>query len=110
MASHALRAARIERARAALSSAGAEWLIVPASPDFRWLTGAAARVTERLVAFALPADGEPFLLAPRLEAGPLRSHCPELEMLVWDEHEDPLERLAVRAGLAHGTRVLLGDG
>lgn len=110
MTSHAQRAARLDRARAALSSAGAEWLIVPASPDFRWLTGATARVTERLVALVLPRAGEPFLLAPRLEAGPLAAECDGLELLVWDEHEDPLERLAARAEATPSTRLLLGDG
>ncbi|MCC6349889.1 MAG: aminopeptidase P family protein [Candidatus Eisenbacteria bacterium] len=110
MASHAQRAARIDRARAALTSAGAEWLIVPASPDFRWLTGATARVTERLVALAVPRSGDAFLVAPRLEAGPLATAMPELELLAWDEHEDPLERLVTRAGLGTGSRILLGEG
>lgn len=110
MADHALRGARFDLARAALSSAGAEWLVVPASPDFRWLTGASARVSERLVALALPRAGEPFLVAPRLEAGPLERECAGLEVLAWDEHEDPLERLLARAGIDGGRRVLLGEG
>jgi Xaa-Pro dipeptidase len=110
MTSPALRSARLDRARAALASAGAEWLIVPASPDFRWLTGAPARISERLVALALPRTGDPFLVAPRLEAQPLAEECGDLEMLVWDEHEDPLARLVSRAGLRREQRVLLGDG
>ncbi len=110
MASNAESGARLERARAALADAGAEWLIVPASPDFRWLTGATARVTERLVALALPASGDPFVVAPRLEADALARACDGIEMLVWDEHEDPLLRLSERARLAPGRRVLLGEG
>jgi Xaa-Pro dipeptidase len=110
MATPALRNARLDRARAALAEAGAEWLIVPASPDFRWLTGAQGRVTERLVALALPRSGDPFVVAPRLEAGPLAHECDGLEMLVWDEHEDPLARLVSRAGLTRERRVLLGEG
>lgn len=110
MTTPALRTARLDRARAAVAGAGAEWLVVPASPDFRWLTGARARVTERLVALAVPASGEPFVLAPRLEAGALARECEGLELLVWDEHEDPLARLVSRAGFARGRRVLLGDG
>lgn len=110
MASHDECAARIERARAALASAGAEWLVVPASPDFRWLTGMSARVSERLVALALPATGTPFLVAPRLEAGPLARECGGLELLAWDEHEDPLARLAARAAISRGSRVLIGEG
>ncbi len=105
-----IRAQRLSRARTALAEAGADWMLVPASPDLRWLTGASARVTERLVALALPRAGEPFLVAPRLEADPLREACPELEMLVWDEHEDPLARLVTRAGLVESSRVLVGEG
>src|SRR5512140_1758193 len=90
---------RLARAQRALAGAGADWLVVPASADFTWLTGAHARVTERLVALAVPREGGAFLVAPRLEAGPIAAARPDLEMLVWDEHEDPLQRLAARAGL-----------
>jgi Xaa-Pro aminopeptidase len=110
MTSHALRSARLDRARAALASAGAEWLIVPASPDFRWLTGAPARVSERLLALALPREGDPFIVAPRLEAAPIAQECDGIEVLVWEEHEDPLHRLVTRAEIERGQRLLLGDG
>src|SRR5437762_14350506 len=49
---------RLDRVREAVAAAGADWLLVPASPDFRWLTGARTRSTERLVALALPVQGE----------------------------------------------------
>lgn len=101
---------RIARAQAALAATGADWLLVPASADFRWLTGASARVTERLVALLVPAAGAPFLVAPRLEAGPLAAACPAIEMLVWDEHEDPLARLVARASLRSAHTLLLGEG
>jgi Xaa-Pro aminopeptidase len=104
------RAQRLALAREALAAAGADWLLVPASPDLLWLTGARARVTERLVALALPRDAEPFLVAPRLEARPLAESCDGLAMLVWDEHEDPLARLIDRAGLRAESTVLLGEG
>lgn len=110
MASHAPRGVRIESARAALASAGAEWLVAAASPDFRWLTGAPARVSERLVALALPREGAPFVVAPRLEAEALARDCNGLEMVVWEEHEDPLARLVARAGIRRGQRLLLADG
>jgi Xaa-Pro aminopeptidase len=104
------RSARLSRARAALEQRGAEWLVVPPSADFRWLTGAVARSTERLVALALPRSGAPFCLVPRLEADALAVECPGLELVVWDEHERPLERLAARLGLEHRPLLLLGDG
>lgn len=101
---------RLQRAQDSLRAAGAEWLLVPASPDFRWLTGAAARATERMVLLAVPAEGAPFVVVPRLEAEALRQERPDLEQLIWDEHEDPFDRLAQRAALAPSTPVFLGEG
>ena len=104
------RAARFARVREALSRHGAEWLLVAPSADFRWLTGAVARSTERLVLLAFPARGEPFCLVPRLEAAALGHECPWLELEIWDEHEDPFARLARRVGLERRPAVLVSDG
>lgn len=104
------RAARIATAREALDRLGAEWLLAAPSADFRWLTGAAARSTERLLIFALPRSGAPFCLVPRLEASPLSAECPWLELEIWEEHEDPFERLARRVDLARRPAVLVSDG
>ncbi|MEO5988215.1 MAG: Xaa-Pro peptidase family protein [Candidatus Eisenbacteria bacterium] len=102
--------ARLARAQDSLRRAAAQWLLVPASPDFRWLTGAAARVTERMVLLAVPAEGAPLVVVPRLEADALHQERPDLEQLIWDEHEDPFERLAERIALTPATSVLLGEG
>ena len=99
---------RLALVRDALAREGADWLLVPASADFVWLTGARARATERLVLFALPALGEPFGLVPRLEADALRAECPWLDLEVWDEHEDPLARLGSR--VRDGLPLRLGEG
>src|SRR5262245_2517834 len=104
------RAARLAKVREALDRNGAEWLLVAPSPDFRWLTGAVARSTERLVLFALPRAGDPFCVVPRLEASALAHECPGLELVIWDEHEDPFARLATRIGLEHRPPVLVSDG
>ena len=98
---------RLERVREALDRERADWLLVPASADFRWLTGATARVTERMVAFALPRTGAPFAVVPRLEAAALGHECPWLELDVWDEADDPFQRLARRVNLDQRT---LGAG
>lgn len=95
---------------AALEHAGADWLVVPASADFRWLTGAVARSTERLLALAVPRRGEPFCVVPRLEADSLAAECPGLHLEVWDEHEDPLLRLVGGIELWRGPSLLVGDG
>src|SRR5258707_8150944 len=80
---------RLERVRAAVAREGADWLLVPASADFRWITGAPARSTERLLALALPRRGEAFAVVPRLEADALAHECPWLELEAWDDADDP---------------------
>ena len=101
---------RLARVRDALAHAAADWLLVPASADFRWLTGGRARATERLLLLALPRTGEPWCLVPRLEAEALGAECPWLDLAIWDEHEDPLARLADRIHLERGPALLLGEG
>ena len=101
---------RLARVRDGLERHEAAWLLVPPSGDFRWLTGAAARSTERLVVLAVPRRGDPFCLVPRLEADALAAECPWLELEVWEEREDPLARLARRLDLESKPRLLLGDG
>lgn len=101
---------RLERAREALRRLEGAWLLIPPSPDLVWLTGAHARSTERLVAFALPREGDPFCVVPRLEAEALAAECPWLELVVWEEHEDPFGMLARRMDLARRPRVLVGEG
>ncbi len=103
-------AARIERAREQLARETADWLLVPASADFLWLTGAPARVTERLVMLAIPRSGAAFVLVPHLEADALARECPWLELDVWEESEDPFERLSRRLALSRGPALLVGDG
>jgi Xaa-Pro aminopeptidase len=101
---------RISRAQSALARQSADWLLLPASPDFRWLTGAHARSTERLIAFALPRSGEPFCVVPRLEAESLAAECPWLDLEVWEETDSPFERLARRIDLTRRPTVLVGEG
>ena len=101
---------RLARVREAVARAAADWLLVPASADFRWLTGGRARATERLLLLALPPTGKPWCLVPRLEAEALAAECPWLDLEIWDEHEDPLARLAGRIRLDRGLSLLLGEG
>src|SRR5262245_28093889 len=102
--------ARLARTRVALERAGADWLLIPPSADFRWLTGVVARSTERLVTLAVGRDGRTFCLVPRLESEALGAECPWLELEVWDESEAPLARLARRIELERKHALLLGEG
>ncbi len=98
---------RIQRAVAAL---GADFLLVAASADFRWLSGAVARSTERLLALVVPRDGAPFCLVPRLEADALAHECPWLECVAWADHQDPLALLATRLDLERSRTLLMSEG
>jgi len=101
---------RIQRVQQAMSSLDAAWVLVPASADFYWLTGAHARSTERLLALAVPRTGDPFCLVPKLEADALALECPWLELEVWEDHEPALDRLTRRLELARRPTLLLGEG
>jgi Xaa-Pro aminopeptidase len=62
---------------------------------------------ERLTALAVPSRGEPFLVVPRLEA-PMVAASPaaalDLELLPWDETDDPFALLARTAEGRLGSR------
>lgn len=105
-----LVAGRLDRARESLDRLGADWMVIPPSADFRWLTGASARSSERLLALLLPRTGEPFILVPRLESDALAHECPQMALEVWDEHEDAFERMTRRMALPPGAPVLVGEG
>jgi Xaa-Pro aminopeptidase len=101
---------RIARAQGALRASAAEFLLIPASADFRWLTGAVVRSTERLLCLVVPAEGEPFCVVPGLEADALAHECPWLERVAWADHEDGFGMLAARLGLERPRTLLLGEG
>jgi len=101
---------RIARAQRAVEAHGADFLLVAPSADFRWLTGAVARSTERLLALAVPRAGDPFCVVPRLESEALGHECPWLERIAWADHEDALALLAGRLELDRPRTLLLGEG
>ncbi len=106
---------RLDLAAAAAVEAGLAALLLTPGPDLRYLTGYDAHQLERLTCLAVPAAGSdagrPFLVVPRLElpaaqasgAGDLG-----LELIPWDETDDPYALVAKRLGPAAG-RVGLSD-
>lgn len=90
---------RLSQARTAVADAGLSALLVTPGPDLRWLTGYEALPLERLTCLVLPADGEPFLVAPGLEVPAVEaSAVPSLgiEVVGWGETEDPYALVAAR--------------
>jgi Xaa-Pro aminopeptidase len=106
---------RVYAARALAAGAGVDLLVVTPGSDLRYLCGYDAHAMERLTALAVPREGEPFLVVPRLEA-PMVDAGPAgalgLEVLAWDETDDPfvlLGRTATARLGAAPARVAVGD-
>ncbi|MCV2489108.1 Xaa-Pro peptidase family protein [Geodermatophilus sp. YIM 151500] len=105
---------RVHGARARAEQAGIDLLVLTPGSDLRYLTGYAAHAMERLTALAVPRRGEPYLVVPRLEA-PMVDASPaaalQLELMAWDETDDPFALLAGAATARLGTaprRVAVG--
>jgi Xaa-Pro aminopeptidase len=104
---------RLGRAAAAAAETGLAALLVTPGPDLRYLTGYDAHQLERLTCLAVPAaaqggpggDKHPFLVVPRLEL-PAAQASPagalDLEIIPWDETDDPYALLAKRLGTVAG--------
>ncbi len=96
-------ASRIRDVAAATGAAGLAALLLTPGPDLRYVTGYDAHESERLTCLVLPADGDPILVVPRLElpkalaspAGQLN-----LELVGWEETDDPYAVVARRLGAA----------
>ncbi|SDY64095.1 Xaa-Pro aminopeptidase [Geodermatophilus africanus] len=106
---------RVHAAREVAAESGVDLLVVTPGSDLRYLCGYDAHAMERLTALAVPRRGEPFLVVPRLEA-PMVDAGPAgalgLEVLAWDETDDPFALLARTAAARLGAapaRVAVGD-
>ncbi|WP_448608523.1 M24 family metallopeptidase [Geodermatophilus sp. URMC 60] len=106
---------RVLAAREVAAGTGVDLLVVTPGSDLRYLSGYDAHAMERLTALAVPRRGEPFLVVPRLEA-PMVEASPagalDLQVLAWDETDDPFALLARTATARLGTapaRVAVGE-
>jgi Xaa-Pro aminopeptidase len=88
---------RVHTAREAAAELGIDLLVLTPGSDLRYLCGYDAHAMERLTALVVPRREEPFLVVPRLEA-PMVDAGPAgglgLEVLAWDETDDPFALLA----------------
>src|SRR5260370_18479662 len=96
-------AARLREVAAATGTAGLDALLLTPGPDLRYVTGYDAHQLERLTCLVVPASagGDPFLVVPRLEV-PAALASPagqlDLEIVGWDETDDPYALVAGRLG------------
>src|SRR6185295_12967100 len=110
MTGHLTSPDRVSHAQKAAAEAGLDALLVTPGPDLRWLTGYDALPLERLTCLVLPAAGEAFLVAPRLEVpAVLASPVPglDVEVVGWGETDDPYALIAAR--LTGARRVALAN-
>ncbi len=101
MADDLYPAGRLGLAAAAARAAGLGALLLTPGPDLQYVTGYRAHQLERLTCLAVPAQGDPFLVVPRLEL-PAAQASPAggtgLEIVGWNETEDPYALVAGRLG------------
>src|SRR5215469_4528843 len=92
-------ATRLADAAAAASLAGLDALLLTPGPDLRYVVGYDAHALERLTCLVLPVGADPFLVVPRLEL-PAAQASPAgrlgIEMIAWDETDDPYALVAKR--------------
>jgi Xaa-Pro aminopeptidase len=94
-------AGRLALVREAAGAAGLDAVLLTPGPDLRYVIGYDAKQLERLTCLVVPAHGDPALFVPRLElaaaqASPARSF--DLEMIPWEETDDPFALVASRLG------------
>jgi Xaa-Pro aminopeptidase len=93
---------RLAAARDGLAARDAAALLVGIGSDLRYLTGYAAHPSERLTMLVLPGRGTPALVAPRLEAMKVAASpagaAGDVEVVMWDETDDPHGIVARRVG------------
>jgi Xaa-Pro aminopeptidase len=96
---------RVVRMQELMGDDGTDVTVLSVGADLPYFTGYEATPSERLTAFVIPAEGEPVLLVPELEA-PRVSGLP-FEVRPWRETEDPVELAASVGG--RPAVVAIGD-
>ena len=90
---------RLRRAREGATASGLGAIVVTPGSNLVYLCGYDAVPLERITALVIPAAGDPFLLAPRLELlAAAASPVGELgvPIVTWDEADDPYRMIAQR--------------
>jgi len=77
-----------------VAEAGWEALLVSAGTDLRYLTGYQAHPSERLTCLLVPAEGDPLLVVPELEAPLVTAAGATTPLHPWGETENPFALVA----------------
>jgi Xaa-Pro aminopeptidase len=92
---------RLTQVAEAVRAKGLDVLLLTPGPDLRYVTGYDAKQLERLTCLAVPAGQDPFLLVPALELKAAQASPAsglDLEILTWEETEDPFGIIARAIG------------
>jgi Xaa-Pro aminopeptidase len=100
---------RLQRTRAEMARQGVDLLVVGASADLFYLIGYAGHESERMSVLVLPRDGVPHYVVPGLEAALLNEHRSLVEIVTWEETENPAAKVAAVAGPAGKGTIAVGD-
>lgn len=100
---------RVAKAQQLMGESGVDLLVIGPSSDFRYLTGHAPHLSERLTALVIPARGQATLVVPRLEAPLYADLTDQFNFAVWDESEPPLDRVAEIARANGAESIIVND-
>src|SRR5215218_574113 len=100
---------RLRRAQDEMARQGIDLLVVGASADLRYLIGYEGHVSERMSVLVLPRDGAPHYVVPGLEAPLLNDQRDLLQIVPWEETEDPAAKVAAVAGATAPDTIAAGD-
>src|SRR6201995_1031194 len=99
-------ASRVNDAAARVRAEGLDALLLTPGPDLRYVTGYDAKHLERLTCLVIPAAAAAFLIVPRLELAAAQASPGSglgLELIPWEETEDPYGLIAGRLGAVAST-------
>ena len=85
-------AERLRQVASAVAERGLGALLLTPGPDLRYVTGYDAKQLERLTCLVVPAEGDPFLVVPRLELKAAQASPAGglgVEIATWGETDDP---------------------
>jgi Xaa-Pro aminopeptidase len=94
-------ASRLGDVAASVRAAGLDALLLTPGADLKYVTGYDAKQLERLTCLVVPAGDRPLLVVPRLELAAAKASPASglgLEIIPWDETEDPYALIAARLG------------
>src|ERR1700751_2949848 len=112
-------AERLRQVADAVRSRGLGALLLTPGPDLRYVTGYDAKQLDRLTCLAVPGDGDPFLVVPRLELKAAQASPAGglgVELVTWGETDDPFGMIKDRIkrpeslGLSDGMGALFTLG